>query len=148
MPACLFKTNLIINYNVIYQAYFNYTKRVKLLKTKLETVVGSMPTDSPIPSPDINAPSPSTSSVSIEDINVQNLNYDSIPKTDNYTSSENGNNTTEIYIPTTVVSNIKSFVTTESYNTVQGWLIKYLQTLSILVFKKYFIVQNCMIQLL
>lgn len=89
-------------------------------------MVGTLPTDSPMPSPDINAPSPSTSSVSIEDVHSQNLSYDSMPNTGKYMikSSENCNNTTDIYVPTTVVTNIsKSFVTTEPYNTVQGLLI-------------------------
>jgi len=112
------KTNFLI-----FQAYFNYTKRVKLLQSKLETMVSSMPTDSPMPSPDINAPSPSTSSVSIEDLNVQNINFDNMSNVNKYminSSMENSINDTDIYVPTTVVCNTKSFITPETYNTVQG----------------------------
>lgn len=104
------------------QAYFNYTKRVKLLKSKLESLVGSMPTDSPMPSPDINAPSPSTSSVSIEDLNIHNINYDTVLNSDKYmmnSSIENSINDTDIYVPTTVINNIKSYITPETYTTVQ-----------------------------
>lgn len=80
-----------------------------------------MPTDSPMPSPDINAPSPSTSSVSVEDLSVQNTSFD-ISNTDKYSisSMENSNNNTDVYVPTTVVSNIKSYITPDSFNTVQG----------------------------
>lgn len=103
------------------QAYFNYTKRVKLLKSKLESIVGSMPTDSPMPSPDINAPSPSSSSVSIEDINVHNINYDTVLNSDKYminSSVENSINDADIYVPT-VVNNIKSYVAPDKYTNVQ-----------------------------
>lgn len=82
-----------------------------------------MPTDSPMPSPDINAPSPSTSSVSIDESSVQMISFENISNTDKYvinSSLENSNNNTDIYVPTTVVTNIKSFITPESYNTVQG----------------------------
>lgn len=85
-----------------------------------------MPTDSPMPSPDINAPSPSTSSVSIEDLNSQNINYDHnhhILNSDKFNStmesSNNVNNDNDVYVPTTVTK-IKSFIATETYNTVQG----------------------------
>lgn len=86
-------------------------------------MVSSMPTDSPMPSPDINAPSPSTSSVSIEDLNVQNINFDSTSNANKYminSSMENIINDTDIYVPTTVVCNTKSFIEPETYNTVQG----------------------------
>lgn len=82
-----------------------------------------MPTDSPMPSPDINAPSPSTSSVSVEDLSVQNISFDNISKTDKYSinsSMENSNNISDVYVPTTVVTNTKSYVTPNSFNTVQG----------------------------
>lgn len=91
--------------------------------SKLESMVGSLPTDSPMPSPDINAPSPSTSSVSVEDLNVKNTNFNNIPNIGKYmlnSSMENSINDTDIYVPTTVVSNTKSFITPEIYNTVQG----------------------------
>jgi len=86
-------------------------------------MVGSMPTDSPMPSPDINAPSPSTSSVSIEDLNVQNINFDNFSNANKYvinSSMETSINNTDIYVPTTVVSNTKSIITPETYNAVQG----------------------------
>jgi len=82
-----------------------------------------MPTDSPMPSPDINAPSPSTSSVSIEDLNMHNINYDTVLNTDKYTmnsSMENSINDTDIYVPTTVINNIKSYIAPETCTTVQG----------------------------
>lgn len=82
-----------------------------------------MPTDSPMPSPDINAPSPSSSSVSIEDINVHNINYDTV-NSDKYmmnSSVENSINDADIYVPT-VVNNIKSYVTPDKYTNVQGML--------------------------
>lgn len=104
-------------------------------------MVGSLPTDSPMPSPDINAPSPSSSSVSIEDIHSQNLSYDSMPNTGKYTikSLENCNNTTDIYTPATVENNFNnSFVTTESYNTVQGLLIEFFQSKCIVFFKIFY----------
>lgn len=98
---------------------------MKLLQSKLDSLLGTMPTDSPMPSPDINAPSPSTSSVSIEDLNISNVvNYENISSTDKYTvntSIENCNNDTDIYVPTTVTTNIKSsYVMPESFSTVQG----------------------------
>ncbi|XP_026821927.1 regulation of nuclear pre-mRNA domain-containing protein 2 isoform X3 [Rhopalosiphum maidis] len=105
------------------QAYFNYTKRVKLLKSKLESLVGSMPTDSPMPSPDINAPSPSSSSVSIEDLTVHNINYDTVLNSDKYminSSMENSINDSDIYVPTTVINNIKSYIAPDTYTTVQA----------------------------
>lgn len=82
-----------------------------------------MPTDSPMPSPDINAPSPSTSSVSIEDLNIHNINYDTVLNSDKYmmnSSIENSINDTDIYVPTTVINNIKSYITPDTYTTVQG----------------------------
>lgn len=82
-----------------------------------------MPSDSPMPSPDINAPSPSTSSVSIEDLNMHNINYDTVLNSDKYTmnsSMENSINDTDIYVPTTVINNIKSYIAPETYTTVQG----------------------------
>ncbi|XP_025412490.1 uncharacterized protein LOC112684960 isoform X2 [Sipha flava] len=103
------------------QAYFNYTKRVKLLKSKLESMVGSMPTDSPMPSPDVNAPSPSTSSVSAEDI--QNISFENLSNPSNYminSSMENMTNDSDVYIPTTVVTKIKPYIAPKSYNTVQA----------------------------
>jgi len=82
-----------------------------------------MPTDSPMPSPDINAPSPSTSSVSIEDLNLQNINYDTVLNSDKYmmnSAMENSINDTDIYVPTTVINNIKSYITPDTYTSVQG----------------------------
>lgn len=83
-----------------------------------------MPTDSPMPSPDINAPSPSTSSVSIEDLNIHNINYDTVLNSDKYnminSSIENSINDTDIYVPTTVINNIKSYITPDTCTTVQG----------------------------
>lgn len=84
-----------------------------------------MPTDSPLPSPDINAPSPSTSSVSIEDLNLSNINFESITNTGNYamiSAMENTNHDSDMYVPTVVATNIKSYVTSDSYGTVQGML--------------------------
>lgn len=85
-----------------------------------------MPTNSPMPSPDINAPSPSTSSVSIEDINVQNISFDqnsdNLSNANNYvtnSSIKNSDNEVDVYVPTTVVSN-KPYIAPQSYNTVQG----------------------------
>lgn len=103
---------------------------MKLLKSKLESLTSSMPTDSPMPSPDINAPSPTTSSISIEDLNIPNLNYEhNIVNSGEYNimnssleNSNNVNNITDVYVPTTV-SNIKTYITTESFNTVQGMFI-------------------------
>jgi hypothetical protein len=92
----------------------------------LESLVGSMPTDSPMPSPDINAPSPSSSSVSIEDLTVHNINYDTVLNSDKYminSSMENSINDSDIYVPTTVINNIKSYVAPDTYTTVQGMLI-------------------------
>lgn len=89
--------------------------------SKLESMVVSMPSDSPLPSPDINAPSPSTSSVSVEEI--QNTNLENVSITSNCminSSMENTNNDSNVYVPTTVVTNIKPYITTESYNIVQG----------------------------
>lgn len=83
-----------------------------------------MPTDSPMPSPDINAPSPSSSSVSIEDLNVHNINYDTALNSDKYmmnSSVENSINDADIYVPT-VVNNIKSYVAPDKYTSVQGML--------------------------
>lgn len=83
-----------------------------------------MPTDSPMPSPDINAPSPSSSSVSIEDLNVHNTNYDSALNSDKYMmnfSLENSISDADVYVPT-VVNNIKSYVAPETYTNVQGML--------------------------
>lgn len=91
----------------------------------METLLGSMPTDSPMPSPDINAPSPSTSSVSIEDIIVQNIsfdqNFDNVSIANNYvanSSIKNIDNEVDAYVPTTVVN--KPYIAPVSYNTVQG----------------------------
>lgn len=85
-----------------------------------------MPTDSPMPSPDINAPSPSTSSVSIEDVNIKNINFDSVSsntgKFEQNSSVETCNNDVDVYVPTTVVNNTKSFITPESYTAIQGIL--------------------------
>lgn len=85
-------------------------------------MVGSMPTDSPMPSPDINAPSPSTSSVSVEDVNVRNINFESVSNAGNFVlnASAEGSCNNDVYVPTAVVNNTKTFVTPESYNTVQG----------------------------
>lgn len=107
----------------------------------METILGTMPTDSPMPSPDINAPSPSTSSVSVEDI--QNISFENISNTCNFminSSMENTNNDSDVYVPTTVVTNIKPYIVPESYNTVQG--------MSKFFFLYLTIIQNCMIQLL
>lgn len=83
-----------------------------------------MPTDSPMPSPDINAPSPSSSSVSVEDLSAQNISFDSISNAaDKFlinSSMENSHNNSDVYVPTTVVTNIKSYVTPDSFSTVQG----------------------------
>lgn len=83
-----------------------------------------MPTDSPMPSPDVNAPSPSSSSVSIEDLNAHNINYDTVLNSDKYmmnSSVENSINDADIYVPT-VVNNIKSYVAPDKYTNVQGML--------------------------
>jgi len=93
------------------------------VKSKVESYVGSMPTDSPMPSPDINAPSPSTSSVSIEDLNIHNINYNTVLNSDKYmmnSSMENSINDTDIYVPTTVINNTKSYITPDTYTRVQG----------------------------
>lgn len=42
--------------NFILQAYKNFGSRIKLVKKKLDEITPNLP--SPIPSPDINAPSP------------------------------------------------------------------------------------------
>lgn len=111
-----------------------------------------MPTNSPMPSPDINAPSP-TSSVSIEDLNVQNISYEAVSDVNKYminSSLETINNDSDIYVPTTVATNIKSYVTTESYNTVQGMLhltyIRYFLVIKFFFLKYLINIQNCMIQ--
>ncbi|XP_050520069.1 uncharacterized protein LOC126893693 isoform X2 [Daktulosphaira vitifoliae] len=104
------------------QAYFNYSKRVKLLQSKLETLLNSMPTDSPMPSPDINAPSPSTSSVSIEDFNLSSFNLENISQPSNYLANATSieNNSNNAYIPApSGDENMKMYASTESYNTVQ-----------------------------
>lgn len=81
-----------------------------------------------MPSPDINAPSPSTSSVSVEDLNVQHI--ENLLNTDKYTmnsSMENITNEIDVYVPTTIVNNAKSFITPESFstidNSVQGMIL-------------------------
>jgi len=107
-------------------------------------MVGSMPTDSPMPSPDINAPSPSTSSVSIEDVNVKNINFDSVSlntrKVEQNSSIESCNNDVDVYVPTTVVNNTKSFITPESYTTVQGILNSFINYFySFLLILNYYI---------
>ncbi|XP_050442721.1 uncharacterized protein LOC126846907 isoform X2 [Adelges cooleyi] len=104
------------------QAYFNYSKRVRQLLSKLETLINSLPTDSPMPSPDINAPSPSSSSVSIEDINMPNFNIENISNASDFlinNSSSIENNDNEIYVPTINSDSIKSYVPSETYNNVQ-----------------------------
>lgn len=84
-----------------------------------------MPTNSPMPSPDINAPSPSTSSVSIEDLSIHNLSYEHkhILNSDKLNfSMENSdivNNDNDVYVPTTIAK-IKSYMTPETINTFQG----------------------------
>lgn len=87
-----------------------------------------MPSDSPMPSPDINAPSP-TSSVSIEDLNVQNLNYDqsfnSLSSTNEYminSSMESSNNDVDAYIPTTIINIVKPYTIPEPYSVVPGMI--------------------------
>lgn len=85
-----------------------------------------MPTDSPMPSPDVNAPSPSSSSVSIEDLSVHNINYDTVLNSDKYmtnSSVENSINDADIYVPT-VVNNIKSYVAPDKYTNVQGMFFR------------------------
>lgn len=86
-------------------------------------MLSSMPIDSPIPSPDINAPSPSNSSESIEDLHLDNVIVENLPDANRYminSSIENSINDTDVYVPTTVVSNNQLYITPESYNTVQG----------------------------
>jgi hypothetical protein len=102
-------------------------------------MVGSMPTDSPMPSPDVNAPSPSTSSVSAEDI--QNISFENLSNPSNYminSSMENMTNDSDVYIPTTVVTKIKPYIAPKSYNTVQGMHNLFLSTCVFFFFKKIF----------
>lgn len=90
-----------------------------------------------MPSPDINAPSPSTSSVSVEDLSLPNISFDNVSKTDKYSinsSMENSNNISDVYVPTTVVTNIKSYATPNSFNTVQGMFYFLLWTKPIIFF--------------
>ncbi|XP_029348655.1 regulation of nuclear pre-mRNA domain-containing protein 2-like isoform X2 [Acyrthosiphon pisum] len=58
---------------IVAQAYLEYTKRLILHKYKLQYLIGSTPTDTPTLSPDIKAPLLSTSSVSIEDLNINTV---------------------------------------------------------------------------
>lgn len=86
-------------------------------------MLSSMPIDSPMPSPDINAPSPSNSSESIENLHLENVIVENLSNASKYMinpSVQNSISDTDIYIPTTVVSNTQLYVTPESYNTVQG----------------------------
>lgn len=55
----------------------------------------------------INVSSPSTSSVFVKDLSIHNINIDNISDTDVYGSAS-------------VVTNIKSTVTSDSFKTVQG----------------------------
>eukprot|EP00102_Acyrthosiphon_pisum_P021668 XP_016658878.1 PREDICTED: uncharacterized protein LOC107883417 isoform X2 [Acyrthosiphon pisum] len=97
-------------FQTVSQVYFNYTKSVELLKSKLQSLVSSMPTDSSMHSTDINATSPVTSSVPIEDLNIHNINYDTVLNSDKYnmmnSSMDNSINDTDIYVPTTVINNV------------------------------------------
>lgn len=86
-------------------------------------MLSSMPIDSPMPSPDINAPSPSNSSGSIEDLHLDNVIVENLSDANKYminSSIENSISDTDVYVPTTVVSNNQLYITPESYNTVQG----------------------------
>lgn len=66
-----------------------------------------------MPSSDIDVPSTSTSSVSIEDLNKHNTNYKPVLNSDNCmmnSSMRNGIYDTDVYT-TTVMNNIKSYIT-------------------------------------
>lgn len=67
-------------------------------------------------SPYINAPPPLTSSMSIEDLNIHNINYDTVLNSDNIDSI----NDTDIDVPTTVINNTKSYITPENSIPDQG----------------------------
>jgi len=108
----------------LFQAYPNYTNKVQLPKSKLESLDSSMPIDIPMPSSDIDVPSTSTSSVSIEDINKHNTNYKTELNSDNCmmnSSMRNDINDTDIDVSaTTVMNNIKSYITLDVNTNVQG----------------------------
>jgi len=82
----------------------------------LQNLVGSMPTYSTTLSPNINAPPPLTSPVSIEDVKI---NYNTVLiNSDKYmtkTLMENNAN-----VPTTVIDSIKSYITPDMLTTAQG----------------------------
>jgi len=89
---------------------------VKLLQKKLKSLIGFMPRDCRLPSHDINQSFFSTSSMSVEDLNIHNINYNSVLNSDNMDSI----NDTDIDEPTTIINNIESYVTPEKTITDQG----------------------------
>lgn len=68
----------------------------------MQSLVGSMQTDSTMPLSDINAPHLSTSSISIEKLNIHNINYETVLN------------------PAKYINNIKPYITPDMYTTVQG----------------------------
>lgn len=89
---------------------------MKLLRKKLKSFIGSMPTDCRLLSPDTNESFSSTSSMSIEDLNIHNINYDTVLNSDNIDSI----NDTDIDAPTTIINNTKSYITPENSIPDQG----------------------------
>lgn len=100
------------------QAYFYYTEKVKHLQSELQSLVGSMQTDSAIPLSDINDPPLLTSPVSIEKLNVHNINDETLLNPANYMKNFSMKNSIEV--PTTVINKIKPYITPDMYTTVQG----------------------------
>lgn len=65
-------------------------------------------------SPYINAPPPSTSSVSIEDLNINTV----LMNSDQYMTKTLIKN--NVNVPTTVIDSIKSYITPDMHTTAQG----------------------------
>jgi len=83
-------------------------------------MVGSKPTDSTRPLPDINAPHRSTSSMSIEDVNLHNINYGTVLNSNKCMMNFSIKNS--INVPTTGINNFRTYITPDMYTTVRGML--------------------------
>lgn len=90
---------------------------------KMAPLLISMSTNNQMVSADINLPSSSTSVLSVEDLSVHNKNVDNISNTDKYLKNsfmENSNNNNDVFVSSTVVTNIKSCSEPVLYNAVKG----------------------------
>jgi len=86
----------------------------------LQSLVGSMQTDGAMPLLDIDNPPLSTSPVSIEELNIHHINYDTILNPAKY--MVNSSMVNSIKVPTTAINNIKPHITPDMYTTVQGMI--------------------------